>query len=73
MDAEKPETSAPPGLSSPAWFTPLGHVRLLNGVWVADAPQQAPHSSSARSGAGKPRNMREKLEREAQEKAEKHH
>jgi hypothetical protein len=71
--AEAPERrpESPKGLISPGWLAPQPRLRLVNGIWVA-VPAGAPLSSSARAGQRKPVSMREKLEREAAEKAEKH-
>lgn len=69
--AQAPEDAfqAPPGLYSAEWFAAQGPMQLKDGVWVAPALAAAPLSSSTRAGAHKPRNMREKREQEAQEKA----
>lgn len=63
---------APPGLYSAEWFAAQGPMQLRDGVWVAPALGGAPFSSSTRAGAHKPRNMREKREQEAREKAAHH-
>ncbi|TAH37040.1 MAG: hypothetical protein EYC70_08645 [Planctomycetota bacterium] len=65
--------AAPRGLYSTTWFSPSGRMKLVNGIWVAEAPEERPASSSARAGTRKPRTMREKLELEAAAKESQHH